>query len=376
MADNSKIEWTATRDAAGNAISQGATWNVVTGCTRVSEGCRFCYAERLAATRMAHLPAYAGLSEMTPAGPRWTGVVRFNTERLDLPLRWRRPRMIFVNSQSDLFHESLPFEQIAAIFGVMAACPQHVFQVLTKRPERMLEWFGWMREFAMEQRDLVAAPSERQTSLKVAFTAMGETHAARRMLELHWMVDGDRGPWPLPNVWLGVSAEDQATAEARIPLLLQCPAAVRWVSAEPLLGPIDLRYLAPQDDFHVDALDTPDPTCQLDWCVVGGESGPAARPMHPDWARSLRDQCEAAGVAFFFKQFGEWAPTSQVSTDGPTHAMTPDGVVAEFRREAMIEAAPDVMRWEGLRRVGKRSAGRLLDGRTWDEMPATKALPA
>ena len=219
MSDKSSIEWTE------------ATWNVVTGCTRVSAGCTNCYAERLAATRLAHHPAYEGLAEMTPAGPRWTGVVRFNVERLDLPLRWRRPRMIFVNSQSDLFHEGLTNEQIAAIFGVMAACPQHTFQVLTKRPERARAWFAWMREFALEQRDIAAAPSERQTAMKAAFTAMGETDAARRMLDPAWWVNGDYGPWPLPNVWLGVSVEDQATADQRIPLLLECPAAVRWVSA-------------------------------------------------------------------------------------------------------------------------------------------------
>lgn len=366
MSDKSKIEWTE------------ATWNVVTGCSRVSEGCRNCYAERLAATRMAHVPAYDGLAEMTPGGPRWTGEVRFNADRLGLPLRWRRPRMIFVNSQSDLFHESLPFEQIAAIFGVMAACPQHTFQVLTKRPERAREWFGW-----------VAAQPHGPTAwcwLKAA--AYRETERMRRYMA--------ETLWPLPNVWLGVSCEDQATADARIPLLLECPAAVRWVSAEPLLGPVDLRHLAPCDDFWTDALDTPDPARRVSWVVVGGESGPGARPMHPAWAEQIRDACVAAEVPFFFKQWGEWAPAAVVDDprfSGGRAYDSPRGgrVTAMIRERSKRAFTPGVwqMMVPGDRtvggvvmldadtvavQVGKKKAGRLLDGRIWDEMPTAKAM--
>lgn len=357
MSDKSKIEWT------------DATWNPVRGCSRVSAGCTRCYAERIAGRFSGPGMWAEGLAENTPVGPRWTGRVVLAEDKLDQPLRWRTPRRVFVNSMSDLFHEGLSNEDIATVFGVMAACPQHTFQVLTKRPERMRDWFRWMADFAMEQRDLASAPSLRQTTMKAAFSAMGETDEAKRRMDPAWAGDGDLGPWPLPNVWLGVSAEDQASYDVRMPHLLQTPAAIRFISAEPLLGPIDMRMggnSIPEYAPHR-------PWPKLDWLIVGGESGPGARPMHPDWARSLRDQCAAAGVAYFFKQWGEWAPTSQVITDGPTHAMTPLGTVAEFRREAMLEAAPHVYRWEGLRRVGKHAAGRLLDGREHNEFPGGAA---
>lgn len=208
-----------------------------------------CYAETMAARFSGPGQPYEGLAELTQAGPRWTGEVRLIEEHLYDPIRWQRPRRIFVNSMSDLFHERVPDEWINRIFAVMALCPQHTFQVLTKRPQRMLEWL---------RRPNCAAAVE------------------------------DAG-WPLPNVHLGVSVEDQRSADERIPLLLQCPAAVRWVSAEPLLGPMDLTYIAPSDDFWTDALDTPDPTRRLDLVIIGGESG-------------LARQCQEAGVPVWVKQ--------------------------------------------------------------------------
>lgn len=353
MSDKSKIEWT------------DATWNPVRGCSRVSEGCRHCYAERMAA-RFSGPGLWAdGLAENTPAGPRWTGRVQLVPGQLDQPLRWKAPRRIFVNSMSDLFHEGLSNEQIAAVFGVMAACPQHTFQVLTKRPERMRNWFGWMRVFAMAQRDIASAPTERQTTMKAAFTAMGETDAAKRRLDAHWWVDGDYGPWPLPNVWLGVSVEDQATADARIPLLLETPAAVRFVSAEPLLAPVDMRrgiyQMGPADGGFRDRGTS---LAGIDWVIVGGESGPGARPMHPDWARGLRDQCAAAGVAFHFKQWGAWAPVGGHWRQGDTFVWPDGGTHRQTGGE--FPASRDAAT---MRSASKGAAGRMLDGRTHDEFP-------
>lgn len=292
-----------------------------------------------------------GIVNDTPAGPRWNGNVYLVLEKLDQPLRWKAPRRVFVNSMSDLFHENLDNESIAAVFGVMAACPQHTFQILTKRPERMREWFRWMSDFAMEQRDLASAPSLRQTTMKAAFTAMGETDQAKRRMDPAWAGDGDLGPWPLPNVWLGVSVEDQVAADARIPLLLDTPAAVRFISAEPLLGPVGIIEQLDPGRCDCEPCARTSVRCTasrhpIDWVIVGGESGPGARPMHPDWARRLRDQCEAADVAFFFKQWGEHAPNWLNDDEG-----------REIPGSDWID------------RMGKRAAGRLLDGREHNAFP-------
>lgn len=270
MSDKSAIEWT------------DATWNPVRGCSRVSEGCRNCYAERMAG-RFSGPGLWAeGIVNDTPAGPRWNGNVYLVPDKLDQPLRWRRPRRVFVNSMSDLFHEGLPDEDIAAVFGIMAVARGHTFQVLTKRPERMRDWM------------------DRASTADCVETA--HRYGALSHASPLW-----KGrPWPLPNVWLGVSVEDQATADTRIPVLLDTPAAVRFVSAEPLLGPVNMRRGIYQMNEN-DKLGTGTSLAGIDWVIVGGESGPGARPMHPDWARRLRDQCEAAGVAFFMKQMGSLA---------------------------------------------------------------------
>ena len=288
MAETSKIEWT------------DATWNPITGCTLVSEGCRNCYAARLAATRMKHHPSRAGLARLNRSGEaKFTGEVRFNEKWLDQPLRWKKPKRIFVCAHGDLFHEKVPDAWIDRVFAVMAMAPQHTFQVLTKRPERM-------REYITHACGRVA-------------DAVQPLRADDRPVGPLPHLDGGMRWWPLPNVWLGVSAEDQATAAARIPPLLAIPAAVRFVSAEPLLGPINLRRLRVAPDHHtmVDALDgyaivdTPGrerERAALHWVICGGESGRGARPMHPDWARSLRDQCATAGVPFFVKQLSSGGP--------------------------------------------------------------------
>lgn len=288
MSDDTGIEWT------------DATWNPIRGCSRVSEGCRNCYAESVAARFSGPGMPYEGLARRTASGEaRWTGQVRVVEHQLDQPLRWKRPRMIFVNSMSDLFHDEVSDETIDDIFAVMAAAPQHAFQVLTKRPERMLAYMK--RVGASSPHDVVNA----------------------RVFDLANTLSGAHVQWPLPNVWLGVSVENQAAADDRIPLLMQTPAAVRFLSCEPLLEMVDLMKPGP-----VLALERLGP---IDWVIVGGESGPGARPMHPDWARLIQAQCAYAGVPFFFKQWGEHDASG--------------------------------------RRVGKKAAGSLLDGREYKAFP-------
>lgn len=321
MSDNTKIEWT------------DATWNPITGCSVVSAGCKHCYAMKLAGTRLQHHPSRAGLTVDTKNGPVWTGEVRLNEQWLDQPLRWKRPRMIFVCAHADLFHESVPDDWIDLVFSAMELSPQHIFQVLTKRAGRM--------------RDYINSRAWKD--------------------------------YPLPNVWLGVSVEDQDAADERIPLLLDTPAAVRWVSAEPLLGPVDAsRYMWPVHARWPAKYKSPDEAKAagekvtyhrqglvgawrrfIDWVVVGGESGPKARPMHPDWARSLRDQCAEAGVPLLFKQFGEWAPETAVTDDGSPFADS-------FRRNSECHICDG---GERVFRVGKKRAGRLLDGVQHDGYP-------
>jgi protein gp37 len=277
MSDNSAIEWT------------DSTWNPVTGCTEVSPGCDHCYAKTFA--------------------ERWRGSpghhfengfdVTLRPERIRQPLGWRKPRKVFVNSMSDLFHEAIPDEFIAKVFAVMAATPQHTYQILTKRHGRM--------------RSLLNS----------------EAHAERVATECAQLWEVDRvAPFrgPLPNVWLGVSVEDQKRADLRIPALMETPAAVRFLSCEPLLGPVDLTQVAPGLRYSNSGFTALRGNPRIHWVIVGGESGNGARPMDPEWVRSLRDQCVAAEVPYFMKQWGG---------------------------------------------RNKKATGRELDGRTWDEFPET-----
>jgi protein gp37 len=368
MADRTAIEWT------------DATWNPLRGCTRVSEGCKNCYAEIMAARfskpgQWGHgLATMARVHHTGKIDHRWTGKVILVEDQLDQPLRWKRPRRIFVNSTSDLFHESVPDEWIDRIFAVMALAPQHTFQVLTKRPERMRAYIaGWRLQLAAAERNacvaLAAADMMRIPDGHPAFEGFGDPEEPNVVLSR----------WPLPNVWLGTSIEDQATADARIPQLLATPAAVRFVSAEPLLGPVDLTEVAHhRPDLRAfviyDALRgyggfQGNRMNRLDWVIVGGESGPGARPMHPDWARSLRDQCQAAGVAFFFKQWGEWAPCEMA----PAGASAVKAVDFSGRVLAGAEAiGGGIAPVEMMSRLGKGAAGRLLDGREWNQMPGVR----
>lgn len=361
MSDNTHIEWT------------DATWNIITGCTLLSEGCRHCYAATLAVTRLKHIPSRAGLARINAVGEaKFTGEVRFNQQWLDQPLRWKKPRRIFVCAHGDLFHENVPDEWIDKVFAVMALCPRHTFQVLTKRPERMATYFAGRRANFGRASEVLH---------KMDHPCNEDDH--------DWAVDQldafDSSGRLMHQVWLGTSVEDQATAEARVPHLLATPASVRFVSAEPLLGPVDFRKLSDEnwttETLHLDATtgfthnagfvqeeiatrdgapllrDLPP---RLDWVVVGGESGRGARPMHPDWARSIRDQCQAAGVAFFFKQWGAWAPISF------------DDLMSEEMESLEIEGKLHGFADQPMLLSGKARAGRLLDGREWNQMPGLK----
>lgn len=304
MAFKSAIEWT------------DATWNPWHGCHKVSAGCKNCYMFR----------------DKKRYGQDPNVVVRSKDATFYAPLKWSEPRTIFTCSWSDFFiEEADPWRDEA--FAIMALTPQHTYQVLTKRPDRMLEYFAesafpWLRLADEDQWSKTPELSRSVTRWAAGY-----------------------GGEVLDNVWLGVSVEDQNTADERIPLLLKTPAAKRFLSVEPLLGPVHLSRTVP-----VYAL--PDPKAgyklrDLDWLIAGGESGPDARPTHPDWIRSIRDQCQAANVPFHFKQWGEWAPSS---------------ITRNFTREFELFEDGSLMY-----KVGKKQAGRLLDGREHNEMPDTQA---
>lgn len=364
MADHSLIEWT------------DATWNPITGCSIVDAGCTNCYAMGLAASRMKNHPSRAGLTRLSGNRHVWTGEVRFNHEWLEQPLRWTKPRMIFVCAHGDLFHKAVPDEWIDRVFAVMALCPQHTFQVLTKRPERARAYLMGMNCDGA-RRFSVATAAEQIANNFPVWDGNGyrlwDGYAGKQWDIRVTSVLSDC-PWPLPNVWLGTSISDQHSAEDRIPQLLAAPAAVRFVSAEPLLGPVDLTDLRPAfsplaGDPHAltgrmiyagargydDSINAcAGYTGKIDWVIVGGESGRNARPMHPDWARDLRDQCQETGTAFFFKQWGEWAPARAA------------GIYEKVERLDWTDGTATL-------RIGKKAAGRLLDGELWNELPKTPA---
>ena len=305
MADGSKIEWT------------DATWNVITGCTVLTPGCTNCYAMRLAGTRLRHHPSRVGLTVQTKAGPVWNGQVRFNEQWLDQPLRWKRPRKIFVCAHGDLFHPAVPDSWIDRVFAVMALAPQHTLMVLTKRADRMKAYMleRWQPSKAQNFAgiDIPAEPAgsgeSREDQVRRECEPLLERFGLADTTKDHlWTENGDckamKWEWPLPNVWMGVSAEDQRRADERVPDMLATPAAVRWVSAEPLLGPIDFRRYIGRVIQAVDSSEPEllTPAVRLNWIVAGGESGPGWRPMAAEWAESIRDQCRDARVAFFMKQ--------------------------------------------------------------------------
>ena len=352
----SNIEWTEE------------SWNPIVGCSIVSPGCTNCYAMKMAhrieginaearARGTSHAKQYDGTTKVVNGNAVWTGKVQLAEHILLNPLKRKKPTTYFVNSMGDLFHEDVPEEWIDRVFAVMALSPQHTFQVLTKRAARM--------------RDYCADPERKRTIARQAMPiscslAAAGGHAAR--IKLDHFSACFAGSGPFKNVWLGISAERQQEWDERKEYLRETPAAVHFASFEPLLsGIVEPR---PMSDF-------------LQWAIVGGESGPHARPMHADWARSIRDQCVAAGVPFHFKQWGQWMP-GMLGGGCDTHyrILYRDGTLHEDAKEAHLNVImpkdqrpnPDAGA-HVVSRVGKKAAGRLLDGRTWDEFPNVPVTP-
>jgi protein gp37 len=339
MADGTKIEWT------------DATVNAVNGCSVISPGCKHCYA-----MKQAHrFPVRQGLTRKTAGGMVWTGEVRLNESALLQPLAWKRPRKIFWNAHGDLFHENVPDEWVDMVFAVCALTPHHQHQILTKRADRMRRYMESIDNGDGERLEGFRSALVEGMAQKIWHDRTGDSSVDE------WLAV----QLPLPNVWLGVSVEDQQRADERIPDLLGTPAAVRFLSCEPLLGPVDLGewLICPnaRDGLSMDMSTGQYECCSscdwtgligdISWVIAGGESGPGARPMHPDWARGLRNQCTAAGVSFFFKQWGEWGPIKTTGHGDPRYP-----------------ADPPV--GERMERLGKKAAGRLLDGVQHDGMPA------
>lgn len=301
MSNDSKIEWT------------DATWNPVRGCTKISPGCKHCYAETFA-------ERWRGI----PGHPYEQGFdLRLVPEKLDEPLKWKKPRRIFVNSMSDLFQDGVPFEYIAEVFSIMALAHWHTFQVLTKRPKRMLEFasrydIGLLQPFIQMQ-------NGGGISTKPVFNALDRK---RR--------DGIEWTWPLPNVWLGVSAENQKYFDERVELLGLTPAAVRFISIEPMLEDIDTgnAFDEPPEDSHYG---------KIGWVIVGGESGPGARPFNIQWARSVVQQCKAAGVACFVKQMGS-KPVWEHIVPGCSVRESMEPLLLKDRKGGSMEEWPEDLR--------------------------------
>ncbi len=369
MSDKSAIEWLTGKDG-----TRGSTWNPIrarnleTGaigwhCEHASEGCRNCYAEKTnrgffqLGTRLPYVPLARAKVE-----------IFLDEKTLLQPLHWKRPRKVFPCSMTDWAGRWVSDDWMDKLLAVAALCPQHTFLFLTKRADRLLEYL------ATDQEERQCAIGEQAFNLTGTLMS-GEPSCGEDFMYMEW---------PLPNVMLGFSAEDQKTFDERWEYMSQLAAWGVWCSAEPLLGPID-AYSALH--YSVSCANCGDGqgyegmrcSCgeegyysqqpQLDWLVVGGESGPHARPMHPDWARSLRDQCVAAGVSFFFKQWGGWVPIAiprMKARIGTTLLIHPDGRTAPANWDDVMTSRGEV--W-AVERVGKKAAGRLLEGREWNEFP-------
>ncbi|TJV23003.1 MAG: phage Gp37/Gp68 family protein [Mesorhizobium sp.] len=365
MADKSAIEWTDatwTPIRARNRKTGKVGWH----CEHATTGCVFCYSEgfnKRLGTGLSFKP-----------GHRQDIDLFLDEDMLTAPLRWKKPRMIFVCSMTDLFADFVPDDWIDKMFAVMALSPQHTFQVLTKRAKRMRGYLAFAQNRIGEMVFVNA--------LRGAGSVDAETwrHAKDRL-------------WPMPNVWLGVSAERQQEADQRIPDLLATPAATRFVSAEPLLGPLDILWAMSRNTLDIGAgfltrgqfapgLETLRP---LDWVIVGGESGHDARPMHPDWAREIRHDCAAANVPFFFKQWGAWADSSDAPdlvTGSEDFIFASDGTVLGAggrvggKMNGIVEHDWRERGGAWMTRINKKAAGRLLDGVEHNAMPEMREVLA
>lgn len=304
------------------------TWNPIVGCSKVSPGCDNCYALKMA-KRIAGMERKNGRHDyrlvLMPNSDNkqteWNGHTILRTDHLIKPMEWKTPRMVFVCSMGDLFHESADFSYIDLVFSAMSDYDQHIYILLTKRPENMLKFWQWKRE--------------------------------QHGIDWH----------PKDNVWIGVTAENQEQANKRIPILLQIPASKHFVSIEPMLGPVDLNWINDEKSNCIDSLTIGSITHdnlvldeKLDWVICGGETGHKARPMHPDWARSLRDQCKAAGTPYFFKQWGEWAPAHDLQCSE-----------LGYKGKKWFNFDPET----SVCMVGRKAAGNLLDGQQHHEWPAS-----
>jgi len=381
---SSKIEWC------------DETWNPVVGCSKVSAGCDNCYAEKMA-YRLSCMgqPAYMSTPENPggvvfgegcwstgPSYGQWTGRTALNSvKHFELPFSWKKPRRIFVCSMGDLFHESVPVEWIYKVLTVVAMLPRHTFMFLTKRPERMCEIITDLGRGGQPHLPHVSYPQFGNSET--------ESHISN-MLSLRLEREGYHVGWPMRNLWVGTSVEDQKTADARIPSLLRTQAAARFVSVEPMLGAVDLTEIDTGKTWpfkgetskinalrgHASSINKePSSTAasvrfidlmntgKLDWVICGGESGPKARALNQDSVRGLRDQCSAAGVPFMFKQWGEWAPFGQAGIV-KAHGLEPSN--NKFRVYFETGLPRDCIREHphvGVYKIGKKKAGRLLDGK-------------
>ena len=335
------------------------SWNPFRGCRHKSDGCKFCYAELIASRfsgtdKNGKVLPFSNVASKVNGEPRWNGKTELDEQMLLEPLKRKKPTTYFVNSMSDTFYEEMPDEWIDKLFAVMALSSNHTFQILTKRAERMKKYLS--KDFLSLEVWLasneISSPFDDNYVLKTLRKTKG------------------RGLFPLPNVWIGVSVENQQTADERIPHLLNTPAAVRFLSCEPLLDKVDLTKCRDSNGSEFNYLENEhigsNLTCfirnKIDWVIVGGESGNNARPTNPDWVKSLRDQCYKSDTAFFFKQWGEWFPVCEQPADGANWAIGKD------------KALTHIHRWKDETenvsfKVGKKNAGRFLDGREWNEFP-------
>jgi protein gp37 len=393
-----KIEWTWVPDGKGG-FKKGETTNPQVGCVEKSPACRHCYAASTAHLHAKSIVQHRGLTVKRTNGVHWNGEINRVPKILGKPLHWREPRGIFLGSMTDTFlrvDTEEDMQWIAAIYGVAASTLQHTTLLLTKRPKNAERFYAWLGDDQLSK--IYVAAQKLLSDDDVRLLRMGST-------------------WPLPNLWLGVTAEDQQRADENLDVLVRLPAAVRYTSYEPACGPVDLSRWIERIDHcnHCMAefepqVDDRCPECgregtlistwgevqaeryrngerqadrqdgddgpQLHWVIAGGESGHGARPPHPDWFRSVRDQCTQAGVSFFFKQWGEWAPAG----DDWTHVVFPDGKVntlEEARAETAVEdrgmLEATIADCDGalIRKLGKAIAGRELDGKTWSEFPCS-----
>lgn len=324
-------------------------WNPTTGCSKVSAGCENCYAINMS-NRLSSIEStkerYRGTVKRTEGGKlNWTGQVTGHVGQLNVPKRWKKPQRIFVGSMSDILHENIDFNFLREVFDTMSRCKQHTFMVLTKRPERLNEFWEWYAD--------------------------SEDLSPRGLTQVH-----------IPNVWIGTSVENQEQAEKRIPHLLQVPAAVRFLSCEPLLGPVDIsNYLHDSNCNEVrqeiGCICSEPREYSCDWLIAGGESGHNARPMHPDWVYTLRDQCQTANIPFFFNQWGEFLPNGESGDPEHQDSFTGDPMdyypdldkFEELQEESDKKLVVIKAHGHQFYKEGKKKAGRLLDGKEWNEFP-------